>query len=66
MMKHLKVKNLRIKEADDMPFERWAAYMMCHLVCLNLSKTHYITRDANGKSWIKLRPQSYEGDQDNN
>jgi len=43
---------LHVKEADDMPFERWTAYMWSILLSKELVKTHYITR-CDGKSFIK-------------
>jgi len=50
--------NYRIEEADDMPLERWTAYMWSHLLTLGLSKTHFLTKDKDGKSWIKQKKVS--------
>jgi hypothetical protein len=44
---------IRIELADDMPFESWSTYMWCELITRGLTKTHFITKDNEGKSWIK-------------
>jgi len=46
---------IRVEEADDMPFERWTAYMHCILIINDLTKTHYLCT-IDGKSWIKPHP----------
>jgi hypothetical protein len=48
---------IRIEIADDMPLERWTAYMRLELLTRGLEKTHYLTRDSEGRSWIKPKEQ---------
>ena len=48
--------NLRVEEADNMPFTRWTAYMWSILISLSLQDTHYLTRDSEKKSWLKKKP----------
>lgn len=47
---------IHIKEADDMPYVRWMAYMQASLASLNLLNTHCISKE-NGKSLLKRKPR---------
>lgn len=47
--------NHEIKTWPNMPFERWWSYMMCHLIIYDLKDSHYICKDSDGKSWLKLK-----------
>lgn len=49
---------IRVPEADNMPFERWTAYMWCMLILKELTKTHYLCT-VDGESWIKPK-ETYE------
>lgn len=39
----------------EMTFEAWSAYMMSILIINDLKETHCIHKDADGKSWLKLK-----------
>jgi hypothetical protein len=45
-------KAIRVELADNMPLDRWTAYMWCILITEKLTKTHYLCT-VNGESWIK-------------
>ena len=51
-MYYTKHGDVRVPEADNMPFERWTAYMWCILIIEDLVKSHYLCT-VNGKSFIK-------------
>ena len=46
------MKPIRIKEADDMPYERWLTYMGLKLITLDLTETHCISKRSNNESWL--------------
>ena len=48
------VKNepIRIKEADNMPYNRWLAYMRLSLITHNVKDTHCISQRSNNESWL--------------
>jgi hypothetical protein len=43
---------IRIKEADNMPYKRWLAYMQLKLINLGLRKTHCISKHNHNESWL--------------
>lgn len=48
----MKMEPIRVKEADNMPYERWLAYMQLKLINLGLKKTHCISKRNQNKSWL--------------
>lgn len=48
----MKMEPIRIKEADNMPYERWLTYMQLKLINLGLRKSHCISMRNNNESWL--------------
>jgi hypothetical protein len=51
----MKLVNHKIETWDTMTFEGWWAYMYAILLMHDLKDTHYICKDSDGQSWLKLK-----------
>ena len=47
--------NHKIETWDTMTFEGWWAYMYAILLMYDLKDSHYICKDSDGQSWLKLK-----------